>query len=133
MKLALAITALSLLATSIVAQGAYGNQGYPPQGYPGQNYQGPSQNQYPQQQPQFPPNYGVQNKYSPAEAAAWHGCIDQILDQFNVGHEGTQVACSLWTCLEKTAGTYNRGGALAVVGRAINPICMGAGLIPGIF
>lgn len=128
------VATIAALATAVTAQ-----YGAPPQGYqqqPGQyqpqgQYQQPGQygGQYPPQQYQQAPQ---QNKYSPAEAHAWHSCIDSFLDQLNVGHDGTKVTCSLWTCLENKASQYNRGGALAAVGGAVNLACKGSGLIPGV-
>lgn len=117
------LVSIAALATAASAQYNYG-QGYQ---QPQQGYQQPQQGY---QQPQQYQGYQQQNKYSPAEAAAWHGCIDGFLDQFNNGHEGTKVACSLWTCLEDQASKYNRGGALAGVGGVVNQVCKVSGIIP---
>lgn len=121
------VATIAALATAATAQ-----YGAPAQGYHQQPAQYNPQGQYqqPAQYGQYPPPQ--QNKYSPAEAHAWHGCIDGFLDQFNVGHDGTKVACSLWTCLEEKASQYNRGGALAAIGGAVNLVCKGSGLIPGV-
>lgn len=108
------LVSVAALATAASAQYNYG-QGYQQP----QQYQGYQQYLYP-----------TQNKYSPAEAAAWHSCIDGLLDQVNGGHEGTKVACSLWTCLEQQASKYNRGGALAGLGGVVNPVCKLSGFVP---
>lgn len=95
-----------------------------------QQYQGQAQ---PYQQPQPYQQWApapIQNKYSPAEATAWHKCVDGFLDGFNTGHEGTKAACSFWTCLENTANQYNRGGALAAVGGVVNKACTLSGIVP---
>jgi len=128
------VATIATLATAAAAQyGApqqpYGQQ--PQQYQPQGQYQQPGQYGGYQQPQQYQPA-PQQNKYSPAEAHAWHSCIDGFLDQLNVGHEGTKTACSLWTCLENKANQYNRGGALAALGGAVNVVCKGAGIIPGV-
>lgn len=88
--------------------------------------------QYGPQQPQHYQQWtpaSIQNKYSPVEAAAWHKCVDGFLDGFNAGHEGTKTTCAFWTC-ENTANQYSRGGALGVVGGAVNKACALSGLLP---
>ncbi|KAJ5160480.1 uncharacterized protein N7482_007484 [Penicillium canariense] len=120
------VAALAVLATAVSAQydqppQQYGQQS--PQQYGQQQYQQPQQYQY------GPPP--VQNKYSPAEAQAWHNCVNGLLDQFNLGHDKSQAGCSFWTCLETTAGQYNRGGALATIGQGVSLACKGVGFLPG--
>jgi hypothetical protein len=125
------VATIAVMATAAAAQ----NYGYQQQ----QGYQDPAQYQgYQGQQPQqyqYPP-YGVagpaptQNKYGPAEAAAWHSCVDGLLDQINNGHEGTKMACSTWKCLENNAAKYNRGGALAAAGGLLSGFCGLSGVLP---
>ncbi|KAI2794679.1 hypothetical protein POX_a01280 [Penicillium oxalicum] len=93
------------------------NQGYQ-QGYQ-QNSQ-PQQWQYTQQQ----------NKYSPAEAQAWHTCIDHLLDQFNSGNTGTSFSCSTFRCLESIANQYSRGGTLAGLGNVVSAACTFGNIVP---
>ncbi|KFY03235.1 hypothetical protein O988_01612 [Pseudogymnoascus sp. VKM F-3808] len=111
------------IATIVVMATAASAQYVPPQYPPFQQYP-------PSQQYQWGPA-PIQNKYSPAEAAAWHKCVDGFLDGFNLGHEGTKATCAFWTCLENTANQYSRGGALAAVGSAVNNACKLSGLVPG--
>ncbi|KAJ5899304.1 hypothetical protein N7495_004049 [Penicillium taxi] len=101
--------ALAILATAA----SYGQQPAPAQ-Y-GQYYQ-------PTQQ---------QNKYSPAEEQAWHGCVNGLLDQFNLGNANSKAGCSFWSCLEEQAGKYNRGGALASLGQGVSLVCKASGFLPG--
>ncbi|GLI79333.1 hypothetical protein PoHVEF18_007663 [Penicillium ochrochloron] len=128
------VATIAVMATAAAAQnyGYQQQQGYQDpaqyQGYQGQQGQQPQQYQY--------PPYGVagpaptQNKYGPAEAAAWHSCVDGLLDQINNGHEGTKMACSTWKCLENNAAKYNRGGALAAAGGLLSGFCGLSGVLP---
>jgi hypothetical protein len=95
-------------------------------------YSGPQQyQQQPQQYQQQPWQYTQQqNKYSPAEAQAWHGCIDRLLDQFNTGNTGSSVSCSTFKCLDDNAATYGRGGVLAGLGQVVSLACNFGGIIP---
>ncbi|KFZ23979.1 hypothetical protein V502_01547 [Pseudogymnoascus sp. VKM F-4520 (FW-2644)] len=115
------VATIAVLATAASAQYA------PPQP---QQYAPSQQYQQSQQYQNWAPA-PIQNKYSPAEAAAWHKCVDGFLDGFNTGHEGTKATCAFWTCLENTANQYSRGGALAAVGGAVNKACALSGLLPG--
>lgn len=94
----------------------------------------PQQQQYQQQPQQYQPQpwqyTQQQNKYSPAEAQAWHTCIDRMLDQFNAGHSGSSVSCSTFKCLDQTANQYSRGGALAGLGNVVSLACGFGGIIP---
>ena len=128
MKFSIVTLALAAAATAQQYGGQYGQSGNQPSQQYGQQPNYGQQQQY--QQPQQYQQYNAPNKYSPAEAQAWHGCVDGFLDQLNLGHEGSKTACSFWTCLEQTAGKYNRGGALAAVGQGVNLVCKASGIIP---
>ncbi|KAJ6118235.1 hypothetical protein N7471_013702 [Penicillium samsonianum] len=115
------IASIAAIATTVTAQLVYQQ----PQQY----------NQQPQQyQPQFQPQYQQytqqQNKYSPAEAQAFHGCIDHMLDQFNTENSGSSVSCSTFKCLDQTANQYSRGGVLAGLGNVVSLACGFGGIIP---
>lgn len=119
------IAAIATLAAAASAQ--YQGQ---PQQFQQQPQQQPQQYQgQPQQQSwQYAPV--SQNKYSPAEAQAWHTCMDRLLDQFNSGHSGSSVSCSTFRCLEQTASQYNRGGALAGIGNIVSLACGFGNILP---
>ena len=129
MKFSLAT--LAVLATAVTAQ--YGQQ-------PQQYNQQPQQYQQPPQYQAFPPQQqygggysapsGQQNKYSPAEYQEWHQCVDQFLDGFNIGHEGSKAGCAYWSCIEGVATKYGRGGALATAGNVVSKACAAAGILP---
>lgn len=123
------IATIAALATAAAAQYGQPQQqsGQQPQQQYGQQPQQGNQGGY--QQPYYAPA-PTQNKYSPAEYQAWHKCVDGFLDGFNLGHEGSKAGCSFWTCLEKTAGQYGRGGALASLGAVVNNVCLGVNFIP---
>ncbi|OOQ90184.1 hypothetical protein PEBR_05464 [Penicillium brasilianum] len=109
-KMKYSITAIATLAAAAAAPTQYsGSQQYQQQPW-----------QYTQQQ----------NKYSPAEAQAWHTCIDRLLDQFNAGNTGSSVSCSTFKCLDETAAQYSRGGALAGLGQVVSLACNFGGIIP---
>jgi hypothetical protein len=115
-KMKFSIAAIATLAAAASAQysGSQQYQQQPPQQYQQQPWQ------YTQQQ----------NKYSPAEAQAWHTCIDRLLDQFNAGNTGSSVSCSTFKCLDETAAQYSRGGALAGLGQVVSLACNFGGIIP---
>ncbi|KAJ5360480.1 hypothetical protein N7517_009671 [Penicillium concentricum] len=131
------IATIAVLATAVTAQQGYQQpqqyQGQPQQYQGGQGYQQPQQYQggqgyqQPQQYQQYIPQ---QNKYSPAEAQAFHTCIDQMLDQFNIENSGSSVSCSTFKCLDQTANQYSRGGVLAGLGNVVSLACGFGGIIP---
>ncbi|KAJ6132276.1 hypothetical protein N7471_007491 [Penicillium samsonianum] len=128
MKFSLAT--IAVLATAVTAQQGYQQPQYQGQGYQqAQQYQ--PQPQYQGQGYQQPQQYQAQqNKYSPAEAQAFHTCIDQMLDQFNLQNSGSSVSCSTFKCLDQTANQYSRGGVLAGLGNVVSLACGFGGIIP---
>ncbi|KAJ5861634.1 uncharacterized protein N7529_008944 [Penicillium soppii] len=129
------VATLAVLATAVTAQYGQGQNQYG-QGQ-GQNQYGQQPQQYqpfPPQQQQYSGGYSApsqqQNKYSPAEYQEWHQCVDQFLDGFNVGHEGSKAGCSYWTCIEGVATKYGRGGVLATAGNIVSKACAASGIIP---
>jgi hypothetical protein len=123
------------LATAVTLAVAASAQLNAPQQYqqqPQQYQQQPQQyQQQPQQYQQQPWQYTQQqNKYSPAEAQAWHSCIDRMLDQFNSGHSGSSVSCSVFKCLDNNANQFSRGGVLAGLGNVVSLACGFGGILP---
>lgn len=116
------IAAIATLAAAASAQ--YQGQPQPA------SQQQPQQYQAQVQQQPWVYSSPVQNKYSPAEAQAWHSCMDRLLDQFNSGHSGSSVSCSTFRCLEQTANQYSRGGVLAGLGNVVSLACGFGNVIP---
>ncbi|KAJ5980275.1 hypothetical protein N7481_007573 [Penicillium waksmanii] len=122
----------SLAAIFTLAAAASAQYQQQPQQYQQQPQQQPQQyQQQPQQFQSQPWQYSQQqNKYSPAEAEAWHGCIDRLLDSFNTGHTGSSVSCATFKCLDDNAAKYGRGGTLAGLGQVVSLACNFGGIIP---
>lgn len=126
MKFTLASIPIAMLASTVAAQGYQGQQngGYQnPQQYGGY----PQQFQQPQciggaKPGQYPniPDYEVND---------WYQCLSPWLQSVNAGASGSSPGCALFACIENTAGKYNRGGLVAVLGQPLKIACAGGALI----
>jgi hypothetical protein len=132
MKFSLVSVPIAMLASTVAAQGQY--QGQQPQQNQGYQYQQPGQYSYaqqPMQQPQCiggarPGQYPNIPEY---EVADWYNCLSPWLQSVNAGASGSSPGCTLFTCIENTAGKYNRGGLVAVLGQPLKIVCAGGALI----
>jgi hypothetical protein len=66
------------------------------------------------------------------EVVDWYTCTKEFLKSLNAGSSGSGPACAIYNCLEAKAGQYNRGGTMAKLGTAIQPLCFGGSLIGGL-
>lgn len=50
------------------------------------------------------------------EVRAWQTCLNDALDKFDQGNDGSDVGCDTYQCFQSTGEKYSRGGALNKAG-----------------
>lgn len=66
------------------------------------------------------------------ESQDWKSCTNDLLADFRRGTPPVKASCNMWDCLHRQASRYHRGGGIATVSNALDPICIGGNIISGI-
>lgn len=53
------------------------------------------------------------------ERKDWQKCINDALNKFDAGNDGSDVACDTYACVQGTGEKYSRGGFLNKAGKIV--------------